>query len=113
MTPVNSNVSGDQITKRLNVIKELNTDNVNVGRDIKKSVDVLYDRIGSIKTEMRIVTCMLLLVLIILIFFVLIIVLYIYCFLLDGLKVSFCQTSFSEVNPLFAQHFFFDQFKKL
>ena len=74
-TSVSDEFSDDQLTKRLSVVEGLINDHVNVGRDTKKSVEVLYDHIGSVKTEMRIITCMLVLVLIILLGFVMVIVL--------------------------------------
>ena len=74
LTSVSDEVSGEDLTNRLSVVEGLITDNINVERNTKKSVDVLHDHIESVKTEMRIITCMLVLVLIILLGFVLIIV---------------------------------------
>ena len=66
---VSVNVSDDRLTERLNVIEELITQNINVGRDANKSVN---DRLGRLEIEVGIIACMLLLVLLVFIVGVLI-----------------------------------------
>ena len=60
LTPVSdyfSNKSDDvsvyQLTERLSVVEGLITDNINVGRDDKNSVDVLYNHLRGVKTEIK------------------------------------------------------------
>ena len=69
---VSVDVSDDRLTKRLNVIEELITQHINVGRDANKSVN---DRLGRLEIEVGIIACMLLLVLLVFIVGVLIILL--------------------------------------
>ena len=64
---VRVDVSDGQLTKRLNVIEELITQNTNVGRDANKIVN---DRLGRLEIEVGIIACIFLLILIILLVFI-------------------------------------------
>ena len=51
-TPVINDVSNDQLIKRLKVIQGLITNNINVGRNNKKSINVLSDRLREVETKL-------------------------------------------------------------
>ena len=55
-----STLQSDLLTELLKIIVGLITDNKNFGRDTKKSVDVLNDRLKYVESKMTIITCILL-----------------------------------------------------
>ena len=51
-SPVIDDISNDQLIKRLKVIQGLITNNINVGRNNKKSINVLSDRLREVETKL-------------------------------------------------------------
>ena len=56
-SPVIDDISNDQLIKRLKVIQGLITNNINVGRDNKKSFDALNDRLRKVEIKLVFRVC--------------------------------------------------------